>query len=280
MSQLPVILNHKKSAHEYEYKEAAELSSLLLINNATVFIETAIANDNYVFQQNSEGTYLDWANGWNKSKEDSTTVHTLNWEIDGSFQLNSETVGLEDSSEEIGKPFNLGDDLIVLSYYKPKIISKITPNASYWSYYFSLKCLYDAGALDEKIFDYFNNEVFFPDYAKGFFFPDDTLFCEWEKGTDEYFQHHVCEQIFNELVARGYLRFYRPKIDPQSIEINYSPGCIQPNSTTETLRKDFMEFINAGYYLAVFKIFADVVGKEIIETLSTETKQWLAKTEI
>ncbi len=256
------------------------MNSLLLINNATVFIESDIADHNYEFQKGAEGTYTDWVKGWNKSETPKATVHTLKWEFEGSFQWDLPTVSVNESSEEIGQAFDLGDDFVVLGYYEPELISEMTPNVSYSSFYFSLECLYNAGALDEKIFEYFNNEVFYPDFAKGFFFPNETLFCEWGEGTDEYFQHQVCEQIFNEFVARDYLRFYRPKIEPQSIEISYSPDCAQTNATTETLKEEFIEFIQAGYHLAVFKSFPPNVGKEIVDTLPIEAKQWLAKIEI
>lgn len=252
------------------------LNSLLSINKATVFIESDIADDNYEFQEDSQGSYTDWAKGCKNAGKSSAIVHKLQWEISSSFQLDTETISVKVSSENIEETLDLEDNLTVLSYYEPKIMNATSPNASYRSFYFSLECLYNAGVLADKLIEYFNNEVFYPDFAKGFFFPDETLFCKWEEASDQYLQHYVCEHFFNELVARDYLKFYRPKIDSQSIEIHYSPSCTQPNSTTEPLIRDFEEFINAGYYLAVCKDFPTNVGNEIIATLPIKTKQWLA----
>ena len=251
------------------------MDSFLLINDATVFVPHNIGDDRYEFQKDTQGSYTDWANSWNNSGKSNSPVHKLKWEFEGSFKLDLKTVSLKVSTEAISVPLNLEDNSSILIYSEPEIINETTPNASYSSFYFSLWCLHNVGALDNNIFNYFYNKVFYPDFANGFFYPDETLFCECEEGTEEYFQNHFCEQIFNELVARDYLRFYRPKINQQSIKIQYSASCTQPYTHVETLTKDFGEFINAGYQLAVLNYFPINSGKEILDSLSIDTKQWL-----
>lgn len=124
----------------------AKLDSTLVIKKATVFIQSDLVEDNYEFIIDSQGSYIDWVNQWKKSEKSSGSVHILKWELDGSFDSNQKSVSISDSSERIGQPSILPNNLTVLSNYEPRFILEASSNASYSSYYFSLECFYNAGA--------------------------------------------------------------------------------------------------------------------------------------